>query len=35
MCRLLLILALSIVTGTEVFGLGEETFGNKLFSEIV
>jgi hypothetical protein len=34
MCRLLLVLTLSIVSGTEVFGLGEETFGNKPFSEI-
>ena len=33
MCRLLLVLALSIVTATEVFGLGEETFGNKQFSK--
>jgi len=33
MFRLLLVLFLSIVAGTEVFGLGEETFGNKPFHE--
>ena len=33
MFRLLLVLFLSIVAGTKVFGLGEETFGNKPFSE--
>ena len=33
MFRLLLVLFLSIVAGTKVFGLGEETFGNKPFPE--
>lgn len=33
MFRLLLALFLSIATGAEVFGLGEETFGNKPFAD--